>query len=244
MSRNRPGLHPGHINSYQSASPGIASRWLPVLVTVLGMAAMPVFGQQISAECEAQLALSALPERLRASATVYVYGDEGFTAQPGQGDTFSCILERNHPLSLIPQCLDRAGTEAILPALMHKTERVLSGNAPNEVRDAFAVSLQQGEYAAPARPGVSYMVSAYNRIYLSARDEIINVGPHVMFYAPGLSNDDIGGSHAAGMSNHGMPFVLDEGPHGYMITYVDQASDTAAVRAACKGQLQPFGFDL
>lgn len=191
----------------------------------------------LEAECETRLALSALPDHLQADARVMLPTEGGFTAHGDADATFTCVVERNHPQSLIPQCMDRAGAETILPAILWKTERILAGSDPAAVRDEHAERLARGEWQAPARPGVSYMVSGFTRVWLAAQNQLIDVAPHVMFYAPGLANDDIGGSHEQGMAHRGLPFVLDEGPHGYMISYVDGASDRAPVAAACGAQL-------
>src|SRR5262249_44708179 len=51
--------------------------------------------------------------------------------------------------------------------------------------------------------------------------------PHVMFYAPNLTNDDIGAD-----GSPGMPFVAYQGPQGYMIMVpADPAHDHAAAGA-------------
>ena len=200
----------------------------------------------LTAACEAELALSALPARLRDQATAYVYVDGAFeafsTTGAKQDSNFSCVVERNHPQSLIPQCLDQVGSKSILPALFAKSERILAGDDPNEVRSHFHQQLADGTFTSPEGAGVSYMTSAYNLIYVGDESPLQKVGPHVMFYAPGVRNEDIGGSHAAGMENRGLPFVVDSGPHGYMISYTESPSDSSAVEAACSGQLGNYGF--
>jgi hypothetical protein len=40
--------------------------------------------------------------------------------------------------------------------------------------------------------------------------------PHVMYYAPNVSNEDIGGGKLGGM----YPFVIFQGPHGYFIQFL------------------------
>lgn len=220
---------------------------LSLMLLALCGSSAAVWAQQdiplLSEACETQLALSAIPARLRAGATVYIYTPDGFSvSQEGDG-ALSCIVERNHPLTIIPQCLDQAGAESILPALMFKTERIMSGMPPEQVSEAHAGMLQSQGFKAPERAGVSYMISGYNLIYLAGRDERVTVGPHVMFYAPGLSNADIGGSQKDGTENRGMPFVLDDGPHGYMISYVDHASEPDDVLSACEGELYAFGIE-
>ena len=60
----------------------------------------------LSTACEEALALSALPERLRTDATVYVLEATGYRkSRAGQG-AFSCLVTRNHPQSYIPLCFD------------------------------------------------------------------------------------------------------------------------------------------
>jgi hypothetical protein len=192
----------------------------------------------LTPECEEALALSALPERLRGDATTYTLTNHGFERSRAGHGPFTCIVERNHPLALIPQCVDAAGAETIIPALIFKSERALAGRSPEEVAAEFEQKARDGEFQAPARPGISYMTSPYNYIYLGTQRGIAQVDPHLMFYAPGLTNADVGGSFAAGTEeNRGLPFVLEPGIHGYMISFVDHASDGQAVRRACDGQV-------
>lgn len=210
---------------------------------VLILTAPSVFAGDLSAECEKELALSALPDRLRSEATVYVRNGERYKVVQ-QGSNFSCIVERNHPLSIIPQCMDSKGRDSILPALIWKSERIMAGESPEQVTEKYKDKLAKGEFAAPAGAGVSYMTSAFNWIHIAARDQRIAVGPHVMFYAPDVENMQIGGSQQYSQSNRGMPFVLDPGPHGYMISFVEKTSEPDAVLAACDGQLEAFGLEL
>jgi hypothetical protein len=192
---------------------------------------------QLSKACEEALALSALPQRLRSSASVYTLTDAGFVRTRAAQGTFTCIVERNHPQALIPQCVDAAGADTIIPALIWRSERALAGATPQAISAEFNTKVARGEFRAPERPGVSYMTSAYNYIYLPDPDRIVDVDPHMMFYAPNLTNDDIGGSFAARNDNRGLPFILEPGIHGYMISYVDHASDPADVQRECAGQI-------
>jgi len=217
---------------------------IPLLALILAAIPLSVAAQTLTPECETELALSALPKRLRDQATAYIHTDSGYQRVGQARTTFACIVERNHPLALIPQCLDQAGATTILPALIYKSEQIMAGEPPATVIAAYKTKLQGGEFQAPVRPGVSYMTSAYNRVYLTQRNERIPVGPHVMYYAPGLNNEDIGGSQPDAMQNRGMPFVLDAGPHGYMISFVEKASNSAAVEQACGEQLSAFDISM
>ena len=200
----------------------------------------PASGQSlkpITELCEIAVALSALPSQLRADASVYALVDGDYREVRTGSGPFTCIVERNHPAALIPQCMDEAGREAVLPALIFKSKRILEGASVEEVEAEFERKAEQGEFRPPARPGVSYMISDFNYIYIGRTNQIMKVRPHVMFYGPNLTNRDIGGSFQAAMENRGLPFVIGLSIHRNIISHVDKASDSAEVAAACKGQL-------
>ncbi len=191
-----------------------------------------------STACEEALALSAPPQRLRDSATVYSLTESGYVRTRDGDGPLTCIVERNHPRALIPQCVDAAGADTIIPDLIYCSQRALEGATPEEILAEFETRAIRGEFRAPARPGVSYMTSEYNYIYVSQRQQIVDVHPHLMFYAPNLTNDDIGGSFEAALEEYrGLPLVLEPGIHGYMISFVDHASDATGVMRAGGGQV-------
>lgn len=182
----------------------------------------------LSGDCETALALSALPERLRADASVFGLRDGAYVKLKDGEGPFTCIVERRHRDSVMPQCVDRAGRDTVLPALIERSERTLAGQGDDAEPDHLAP---------PARAGVSYMMSDFNYAWVPSAKAILKVAPHVMFYAPGLTNDDIGGSLQAGTENRGTPFMVDPGPHGFMITYTERASSGDDVARQCRGQL-------
>ncbi len=194
--------------------------------------------QRLTAACETALALSALPERLRGDASVYVLTENGYRMTRDGDGPFTCIVERNHRRALIPQCPDAAGADTIVPGIIYKSSLALEGVAPDERRRRFDQRVADGAITAPARPGISYMMSDFNYAWNARRGELFRIPPHVMFYAQGLDNDDIGGSMAEGMGgNRGYPFIVDPGAHGYIVSMVERGSDPGAVLAACEGQL-------
>lgn len=189
-----------------------------------------------STACEEALAPSALPQRLRDSATVYSLTGSGYVRSRDGDGPFPCIVERNHPQALIPRFVDAAGADTIIPALIYRSQRALEGATPEEILAEFETKASRGEFLAPPRPGVSNMTSEYNYIYLSQRQQIVDVHPHLMFYAPNLTSDGVGDSFEAALhENRGLPFVLEPGIHGYMISLVDHASDATGIRRACAG---------
>ena len=105
------------------------------------------------------------------------------------------------------------------------------GTPPGELKKIIKDRFKTGYYKAPERAGVSYMVSPILRTYVNP-DESENVAtaniPHVMYYAPNVSNEDTGGKPPSiGYADYRMtvtafyPFVILTGPHGYMIQFID-----------------------
>jgi hypothetical protein len=62
------------------------------------------------------------------------------------------------------------------------------------------------------------MLAPVHRTYTNPdeNDNVITLNlPHVMYYAPNVSNEDIGGAKPSPDSTY--PFVILPGPHAYMI---------------------------
>jgi len=193
---------------------------------------------KLTAACEEALALSALPARLRHQASVYSLTDQGFRKTRENDGPFTCIVERNHVDAIIPQCVDAAGADTIIPGIMKKTQWTLAGVPLTDRRARFAELAQKEELQPPPRSGISYMMSNFNYVWNTNTENLMRVPPHVMFYAPNISNEDVGGSFQEAVDgNRGTPFVVDVGIHGYMTSFVERPSESDDVLAACAGQL-------
>jgi len=185
-------------------------------------------------DLEIQLALSALPPHLRANATVYILNpDKGFeVARKGTNglhafvartgdDTFrgSWPFTKYRDDILYPISFDKAGVGAQMRVFFDAAEMQANGTPPGELKKIIKDRYKSGYYNAPDRAGVSYMMSPILRTYLN-NDEDDSVGtlnvPHVMYYAPNITTEDIGGGKLGGM----YPFVFMTGPHGYMIQFL------------------------
>ncbi len=211
------------------------------VVLAAGIATTPAIGDEVrkhSIACEEALALSALPARLREQASVYSLTDDGFRMTRKKDGPFTCIVERNHADAMIPQCVDAAGADTIIPGIMQKSRWSLSGMSVAERRAKFTELAEKEELLPPARSGISYMMSNFNYVWNANNEHLMRVPPHVMFYAPGVSNEDVGGSfYEAVEGNRGTPFVVEVGIHGYMTSFVERPSESDDVLAACAGQL-------
>jgi len=185
-------------------------------------------------DLEIQLALSALPPHLRDSATVYTLTpDKGFeVARKGTNEFHTFVVRTGDdtfrgswPFTkyrddiLYPVSFDKAGSKAQMQVLFDAAEMQAKGTPPGELKRIIQDRFNGGFYKAPERAGISYMLSPVFRGYINPEEDdsvaTLNI-PHVMYYAPYVSNKDVGGGKPGGM----YPFVIFHGPHGYNIQFL------------------------
>ncbi len=186
-------------------------------------------------DLEIQLALSTLPPHLRDDATVYVLnpdkgfevarkganGFHAFVARTGD-DTFrgSWSFKEYRDDILYPISFDSAGAKEQMRVFFDAAETQAKGTPPEELKKIIKERFKKGYYKAPERAGISYMLSPILRTYFNPEESdtaaTMNY-PHVMYYAPNVSNKDIGGGKLGGI----YPFVIMQGPHGYFIQPID-----------------------
>src|SRR5713101_1849163 len=199
-------------------------------------------------DLEIQLALSALPPHLRDNATVYVLNpDEGFEVARKGTNGFHALVARTGddtfrgtwPLReyrddiLYLISFDEAGAKAQMRVFFDAAEMQAKETPPEELKKIIQKRYKTRYYKAPERAGVSYMLSPILRTYVNP-DENEDVAtanvPHVMHYAPNVSNDEVGAAipnpeQLRYFSQHGRwpdtpyPFLILHGPHGYMVQF-------------------------
>ena len=119
--------------------------------------------------------------------------------------------------------MDAEGTRTWLPRILKVAELRAHGKSREEIQQAIADALTKGVLQPPTRPGVDYMLSTQNRVP-NSKGEVTPFPPHVMFYAPYLTNSDIGVDNAK-LGTDGNPmgpaFVAAEGtPYALVIVPV------------------------
>jgi hypothetical protein len=174
-------------------------------------------------EKEIALALSAAPEHLRNDAGVYVLERNGFVKVRSSTNGFTCIVNRDHPLNQKPVCFDAEGTATILPKILRVGELLMQGKSMPKIDSEIADAFRTGKYISPRRAGIAYMLSGDIRNYNPRTGKVESFPPHVMFYAPNLTNADLGVTPEALAKNPSLPFVAYQGPHGFIIVV---SSDT------------------
>lgn len=165
-------------------------------------------------EQEVALALSAAPAPLRAHAAVYVLTGSGFVKDRDGTNGFTCIVNRDGPHNEKPTCYDAVGSKYILPVDLRTGALLLRGVSTERIRAEILARFHNGTYHVAARPGVAYMLSDHNQDYDPQTGRTIIFPPHVMFYAPYLTNKDIG---SAGDFAMGLPSIGYQGPLGFII---------------------------
>lgn len=202
------------------------------LLVISPLAARPGEGAKAAVEIlpleqETRLALSAAPEHLRAGAEVVALTKTGCVTVRESTNGFTCVVNRDHPLSRKPTCYDAEGAATILPKVRFVGDLLVKGVSLDEIDRRVAAKFESGEFVAPRRPGIAYMLSCGIRNYNPQTGRTDSFPPHLMFYAPNLTNKDIGAtpSPKAHQKHPWLPFVGYQGPHGFIIVIVNQHCD-------------------
>jgi hypothetical protein len=190
---------------------------------------------RMPAKLEAQFALSALPKALREQATVYLLDPaKGYQLSQKGTSGVTCLVQRTvwemadfRNDIYIPLCYDAAGTKTYLKVIMDAAALRIQGMSPVALKAEIANRYQNKIYIVPEKAGVSYMVAPVFRT-AGPPDMKVNTMPmpHLMFYAPGITNADIGA--APNLSAHSSllyPFIDKQGiaEQSYMIQLIGDA---------------------
>ena len=167
---------------------------------------------------EIAMALSACPPEIAGKAAVYVLEASGCVKVRESQNGFTAIVQHSSPTTQEPQCMDAEGTRTLLPRMLKVAELRAQGKSREEIRRFVAEAFANGTFQPPARPGIDYMLS--NEILTpNAQGVVEHFPPHVMFYAPYLTNAEIGGQFGTGAA-----FVAGEKtPHALIIVPVGEA---------------------
>ena len=176
------------------------------MLLALALAAAPAVagGTVIEAMPEAlemRLALSAAPPALRDDATVFLLDPAtGFRFAREGSSGVACLVQRtvweladDRDDIYIPLCYDAAGTRTYLRVIMDAAELRADGLGGEALKAEIAGRWVDGTYTVPEKTGVSYMVAPVFRTVGPPDMAIRTMAmPHVMIYAPGVTNADIG----------------------------------------------------
>lgn len=163
------------------------------------------------------IALSAAPSHLRDGAGVWLLQADGWVLGRASRNGITCVINRDHPLNRKPVCYDAEGTATILPKVKFVGEQLLAGVPLDQIGQQVKDGFEEGRFIAPRRPGVAYMLTKEIRTWNQSTKQFGTFPPHVMFYAPNLTNADIGWTPEGARQTPGLPFIAYQGPHGFMV---------------------------
>jgi hypothetical protein len=157
--------------------------------------------EAMPAKLETQFALSAVPPALREKASVYLLDPRKGYALARQGTSgVTCIVQRtdwemaDYRNDIYwPVCYDAAGTKTYLKSIMDAAALRAQGLSPTALKAEMQKRFQDQTYTAPEKAGVSYMVGPLMRTLGPPDLKVHTMAmPHLMFYAPGVTNEDLG----------------------------------------------------
>lgn len=190
---------------------------------------------------ETRFALSALPPALRDKATVYLLDPgKGYQLTRQGTSGLACLVERTaweladfRNDIYIPLCYDAAGTKAYFQAIMDAAALRARGMGPAALKAEIEERYRNKTYTAPEKPGLSYMVAPVMRTVGPPDLKVHTMAmPHLMFYAAGLTNEDIGAvPDLRDPSSLVYPFIDRQGnaEQSYMIQMIGEAEKARIV---------------
>jgi hypothetical protein len=183
------------------------------------------------ANLETQFALSALPPAMRDKATVYLL-DPAKGYQPSQQGTsgVTCLVERTaweqadfRNDIYVPLCYDAEGSKTFLKVIMDTATLRVQGMSPVALKAEIEKRYKNKIYKVPEKAGLSYMTAPVMRTWMMPDFHVHTMPtPHLMFYAPKTTNEDIGAVPASSLL---YPFVFKEGiaEQSYIIQFIGEA---------------------
>lgn len=177
-------------------------------------------------EREIELAVSAAPEHLRKEATVYVFGRGGYEKARVGRNGFTCLVNRdgaqNGDRTLRPTCWDAEGGNTIVPVMLRVGELLAQGKSAEEIKRDIDSGFTAGRFHSPRRSGIAYMLAGDIKQFDAQTGKIQSVAypPHYMFYAPGVTNADIGMTKEGYQINPSLPGVYSGYSGGTRTAYI------------------------
>ena len=191
--------------------------------------------EKMPAALETQFALSAIPPALRDKAAVYLLDPQkGYSLSRAGTSGVACAVQRTQWESADYRndiyygiCYDAAGVKTYFQVMLDAAALRAQGMGPAALKAEIEKRFRDKTYTPPVKPGLSYMVAPIMRTFGPPDLTVHTMAmPHLMYYAPYLTNEDIGA--VPDLKNHASllyPFVDKQGnaEHSYMIQVIGEA---------------------
>ncbi|MGD8307701.1 MAG: hypothetical protein PVF17_13670 [Ignavibacteria bacterium] len=201
-----------------------------ISASVYAQSTKPGFPKILPRDLEVELALSSAPSHLQDEATVYVLGENGYELAIQGSNGWTCFVVRGPGIGppswddmIAGWCYDEEGMKTMGLVTFDRAKYRSQGLSNEEIRNKINEGFATGKYLSPRKPGVIYMLSPVNKVPDHRTGKLFDYVPHVMYYAPNITNEDIGvpKSLHTGDPNYvfsGLPYLPIEGnPHGFMV---------------------------
>ena len=151
-------------------------------------------------QLETRFALSALPPALRDGATVWLLDPaKGYRVSRKGTNGVNCLVERTvwewnelRDDVFVPLCYDKAGSNTLLKVIRDVADLRANGKDAAAIKTEVERRYRMKTSRAPSKAGLSYMVAPLMRAKGPPDFALHTMAmPHVMFYAPGITNVDI-----------------------------------------------------
>ena len=167
-----------------------------------------------SRERQTELALSAAPESVRSKAAVWIMGAKAYEKVREGSNGFTCIYGQEVAGAIEPECYDAEGGRTVLQARFRAYELECKGMTREAAQKQVDEDFSSGKLPVPHKTGIVYMMSTENRVVDPESKQIVAFPPHVMFYAPYIKPEDLGGD------GEGVPYIVDPGKADALIIVV------------------------
>jgi hypothetical protein len=174
-----------------------------------------------------RLAESAAPPEISGRATVYILERTGYVKVRDGSNGFSCFVDRQSPLNLEPTCFDAEGSATTLQSRFLAEDLRAKGKSEDEVTAAIAEGYKSGKFRAPQKPGIVYMMSDAGYLYIAQLNKMVHLPPHLMFYDPYATDEDIGAPPAAA----NMPHLIRAGQPDAVIIVIPPPAEQSSKKA-------------
>jgi hypothetical protein len=160
---------------------------------------------------QVQIAKLAAPKEVSGHANIYVLGEHGYELAERGDNGFSCLIDRERPDTMEPECFDAAGTRSTLKVRLFQEQQRANGVSDEDITRSIREGYKSGKFRAPSKPGIVYMLSDHNYVFDPDSKQIIHFPGHLMFYAPYATQKTVG-------AGEGAPYIVHPGePDALMI---------------------------
>jgi len=195
-----------------------------ITVIVFGLVAVPVLHAQRQLpplpppDREMALAKSAAPRAVTEEASIFLLHRGGFVIARQGNNGFTCFVARSAPGEIEPICYgDEEKTHTLVAREFMEQQLREKGLDDAAVDTEIGQRYRRGELRPSQAFGLAYMLSPCNRV-TDPSGQLVGEHPHLMFYAPYATNQQLGLVRPRAHDDNYAPFILFEGePWAFLI---------------------------